>query len=151
MADPGFPVGGRAPVRGGMDLRCGHFSVKMYAKMKELCPGGAACAGHAPLDPPMAWSDGPIRILGIDNTSDLESVTDINYQALLTKVQNVLSMWSNRSLTTIVKILVVYTLAVSLMVYRMQVLPTPSKAIFKGFKDIVVKFLWDGKTSLIDT
>ena len=122
-------------------------------KRKNCVPwgGGGACAGYAPLDPPMAWSDGPIRILGIDNTSDLESVTDINYQALLTKVQNVLSMWSNRSLTTIVKILVVNTLAVSLMVYRMQVLPTPSKAIFKRFKDIVVKFLWDGKTSLIDT
>ena len=37
-----------------MDLRRGHFSVKMYAKTKELGPiGGGACAGHAPLDPPM--------------------------------------------------------------------------------------------------
>ena len=25
---------------GGMDLRCGHFSVKMYAKTKELGPIG---------------------------------------------------------------------------------------------------------------
>ena len=41
VADPGFPVGGgRAPVRGGVDLRCGHFSVKMYAKTKELGPIG---------------------------------------------------------------------------------------------------------------
>ena len=53
MADPGFPVGGRAPVRGGMDLRRGHFSVKMYAKTKELGPIGGACAGHTPLDLPM--------------------------------------------------------------------------------------------------
>ena len=49
MVDPGFPVGGgRAPVKGGVDLRHGHFSVKMYAKMKELGPIGGACAGHAP-------------------------------------------------------------------------------------------------------
>ena len=50
MADPGFPVGGRAPVRGGMDLRREHFLVKMYAKTKELGPmgGGGACARHAP-------------------------------------------------------------------------------------------------------
>ena len=35
VADPGFPVrGGHASIRGGVDLRCGHFSVKMYAKMK---------------------------------------------------------------------------------------------------------------------
>ena len=40
MANPGFPIGGRAPVRGGMDLQHGHFLVKMYAKTKELGPIG---------------------------------------------------------------------------------------------------------------
>ena len=35
-----FPLGGCAPIRGGMDLQRGHFSVKMYAKMKELGPMG---------------------------------------------------------------------------------------------------------------
>ena len=30
--------------RGGMDLQCGHFSSKMYAKTKELGPVGGACA-----------------------------------------------------------------------------------------------------------
>ena len=36
MADPGFPVGGDVhPLGGGVDLRHGHFSVKMYAKTKE--------------------------------------------------------------------------------------------------------------------
>ena len=47
MADPGFPVGGHAPIRGGVDLRHGHFSVKMYAKMKELGPiGGGVQPAH---------------------------------------------------------------------------------------------------------
>ena len=37
MADPGFPVGGGgADPLGGVDLRHGHFSVKTYAKTKEL-------------------------------------------------------------------------------------------------------------------
>ena len=48
VADPGFPVGGACTHWGGVDLRCGHFLVKMYAKMKELGPIGGACAGHAP-------------------------------------------------------------------------------------------------------
>ena len=34
--------------RGGVDLRCGHFLVKMYAKTKELHPIG----GRAPGTPP---------------------------------------------------------------------------------------------------
>ena len=49
VADPGFPVGGRAPVRGGMDLRRRCFSVKMYVKMKELGPIGG---GVHPARPP---------------------------------------------------------------------------------------------------
>ena len=46
--------GGPAPIReGGMDLWCGHFSVKMYAKMKELDPIEGACTRYVPLDPPI--------------------------------------------------------------------------------------------------
>ena len=40
VADPGFPEGGRAPIRGGMDFPRGCFLVKMYAKTKELGPIG---------------------------------------------------------------------------------------------------------------
>ena len=40
VADPGFPIGGRAPIRGSIDLRHRHFLVKMYAKTKELGPIG---------------------------------------------------------------------------------------------------------------
>ena len=55
VADPGFPVGGRAPIRGGVDLQCGCFLVKMYVKTKELGPIGGACTWHTPLDPPMCY------------------------------------------------------------------------------------------------
>ena len=49
VADPGFPVG-------GVDLRRGHFSVKMYAKRKELFPRGVGGVRRAgPLNPPMQW------------------------------------------------------------------------------------------------
>ena len=43
-ADPGFSVGGVDPFKGGVDLRHGHFSVKMHVKTKELGPVG----GRAP-------------------------------------------------------------------------------------------------------
>ena len=43
-ADPGFPKGGVDPLRGGVDLRHGHFSVKMYVETKELCPVGGGGA-----------------------------------------------------------------------------------------------------------
>ena len=40
------------PLGGGVDLQCGCFSAKMYAKMKELGPVGGVCWAR-PLDPPM--------------------------------------------------------------------------------------------------
>ena len=48
VADPGFPVGGRGPIRGGMDLQHGHFLAKMYAKTKELGPVGGRVPGTLP-------------------------------------------------------------------------------------------------------
>ena len=43
-----FPWGGMDPFWGGFGLQRGHFSEKMYAKMKELGPEG----GFAPGTPP---------------------------------------------------------------------------------------------------
>ena len=51
-----FRRGGRGPILGGFGLQRGHFSVKMYAKTKELGPVGGACAGHAPPPPRSAYA-----------------------------------------------------------------------------------------------
>ena len=48
VADPGFPVGGRGPVRGDVDLRHGCFLTKMYAKMKEFGPVGMRAPSTSP-------------------------------------------------------------------------------------------------------
>ena len=42
-----FCRGGVDPFWGGFGLQCGHFSVKMYAKTKELGPVGGV-RRHAP-------------------------------------------------------------------------------------------------------
>ena len=42
------------PFWGGFGLQHGHFSVKMYAKMKELGPVGGSCAST----PPRSANDG---------------------------------------------------------------------------------------------
>ena len=60
-ADPGFPVGGRGPVLGGVDLRRRSFSVKMYVKTKELGLVGGVCRKILHVDPPTASSFQYIR------------------------------------------------------------------------------------------
>ena len=48
MADPGFPVGGRQPRRGGANSQGGYVSKNLYVKMKESGPLG----GCTPVAPP---------------------------------------------------------------------------------------------------
>ena len=48
VADPGFPVGGRGPRRGGVDSRGSYVSKNLYVKMRESGPLG----GRAPDMPP---------------------------------------------------------------------------------------------------
>ena len=48
-----FRRGGVDPFWGGFGLQRGHFSVKMYAKTKELDPVGGRAPARPPLDPPM--------------------------------------------------------------------------------------------------
>ena len=48
--------GSRISDRGCVDLRCGHFSMKMYAKTKELGPIGGHVPGMLP-PPPRSTND----------------------------------------------------------------------------------------------
>ena len=41
------------PRKGGVDPRGGYVTKILYVKTKESGPIGGACAGHAPLNPPM--------------------------------------------------------------------------------------------------
>ena len=45
VADPGFPVGGRRPRRGGANSRGGYVSKNLYVKMKESGPVGGGTGG----------------------------------------------------------------------------------------------------------
>ena len=47
VADPGFPLGGRGPRKGGMDSQGGYVSKILYVETKESGPLGA-CAWHTP-------------------------------------------------------------------------------------------------------
>ena len=52
VADPGFPIGGRGPIRGGVDPPMQALFGENYVKMKQLGPMGGVRPAR-PLDPPM--------------------------------------------------------------------------------------------------
>ena len=95
------------------------------------------------------WSDGPVRILGIDIHPDWNIVQQLNYFDTLKKVRNILHTWSNRTLTPLGKITVINSLVSSMFVYKFMALPTPDKRFFTEYKHIISEFLWDGKRAKI--
>ena len=53
VADPGFPIEEAWTRYGSVDLRHGYFSIKVYAKTKELGPIGGVCRISLYVDPPL--------------------------------------------------------------------------------------------------
>ena len=57
VADPGFPVGGREPHRGGVDSRGSYVSKTLYVEMKESGPLWGEVRRANPIDLPMRPSN----------------------------------------------------------------------------------------------
>ena len=98
---------------------------------------------------PVKWSDGPVRILGIQVYPDQKLMAKNNYDELFIKANNILKMWGKRSLSLLGKILVINVLIIPLFIYRMQVLKTPDALFFKKFRQLVIEFLWESKKAQI--
>ena len=95
----------------------------------------------------LAWTQEPVKILGIWIHPDPKISEALNYDALLEKSKRILKQWSGRNLSWMGKIVIINSLVSSLFAYRLAVLPTPSEEFFKKYKTIVLDFLWKGGKS----
>lgn len=94
---------------------------------------------------PLHWSDGPIRILGVDIFPTWQETIQKNFDEIITKVKNTFSSWKFRSLTPIGKIQIINALTNSQLIYKLQVLPSPGAAFEINYKKLVVEFIWEKK------
>lgn len=90
------------------------------------------------------WSHDSVRVLGIDVT-DSNKIEQINIDPLLLKMQGVANTWKARDLGLVGKVLIINTLFMSLLVYRISVLPTLGKTYLDKVRKIWSDFLWDDK------
>ena len=98
---------------------------------------------------PLFWSDGPIKILGIEIDTNWEHTHYLNYDCALVKMEGILNSWHNRILTPIGKIMVINTLISSMLVHKFMCLPSPNEAFFRKYKEMITSFLWNSKTPKI--
>ena len=80
----------------------------------------------------ITWTNGPIKVLGVNVVSNMDSVLDTNYEPTINKITTIFKRWSARNLSLIGKINIVNTLTASLFIYKMMVLPKiPKKYVVK--------------------
>ena len=100
---------------------------------------------------PLKWSDGSdgIDVLGFKIYNEISKTTQVNYDIALDKAENIMKVWAKRSLTLLGKVQIINTLIVPLFTFRCQALPSPSQSVCEKFKNIIRKFLWNGKVPRI--
>ena len=74
---------------------------------------------------------------------------DSNITPCLEKMKIILQTWKQRNLTLLGKVLVINSLVVSTLVYRMSVLPLLSKQYYNAYNKMILDFIWEGKKAKI--
>ena len=89
------------------------------------------------------WQDTNIIALGVA----IDQPTDENqsYNQLIEKMMSIISTWQQRHISLIGKINVLNSLVGSLLVYKMQVLPTISTSLTVKINRLLEKFIWNGR------
>ena len=95
------------------------------------------------------WNPPKFNILGVEFTTDLKDVSNINIENKMAAMQNEINKWTKRDLTPFGKIVVIKTLILSKIVHILIALPSPSNKIVKKVNKMIFDFLWNNKPDLI--
>ena len=88
---------------------------------------------------------GPVRYLGITFTNHAVDFFRLNYLPKLSRLKNILNIWSSRDLTPLGKITLIKSFAISQFVYLFTVLPNPPQSFIKDLNTILYNFIWNSK------
>ena len=97
----------------------------------------------------IAWTQEPVKILGIWIHPDSQKLFQYNYFDTLKKCRVILKQWSTRKISWLGKITVINSLIASMFAYKLRTLPSPPKSFYGEFKHMITEFLWDGKVSKV--
>ena len=95
------------------------------------------------------WTKGPISILGVQITSNLQELQHINFEPKLKKFRQILNIWQSRDLTVMGKIQIIRSLAIPQFTYLVSVIPGPDEKLTKELNSSMFRFIWNGKPDKI--
>ena len=93
----------------------------------------------------VSWVTEDVRVLGIDILNSPQQ----NYQPIIDRIKIILKQWAHRDLSLYGKITVINTLAASLFVHKMQVLPKIPEDIVHQAESLFKHFIWNGRKNKV--
>lgn len=118
--------------------------LKMNLEKTEILRLGTAKDNNDILCPhiKLKWTNGPVRVLGVLISNNLNLLEELNYAPILPKLRSTISMWSQRDLSLYGKSTIIKSLLFPKLTYLMSVLPNPSVKYLTEINSIMFKFLW---------
>ena len=94
------------------------------------------------------WDPGTFKVLGV-LFSTSEEIVKINYENKLEEIKREIARWKKRHMTPLGKITIIKTLIISKLTYLFINIPDPPQTFLKELDNILLRFLWGGKTNRI--
>lgn len=91
------------------------------------------------------WCNKPLRVLGIYVGWNLIEANEVTFKEKITNIKKLLNSWKARKLTLNGKVLIIKSLAISQIIYLLNLLPFPDD-INKELESAIYEFLWNSKT-----
>ena len=93
----------------------------------------------------MCWTNDPVLVLGVTISTDVNELLSLNFDPLIPKIENQIKIWNMRELSLFGKSLIIKTMLMSQLVYKLSVLPTPSNEFIDKLQSLFFKFLWGNR------
>jgi hypothetical protein len=118
-----------------------------HAKSSALLLGAATAADFPSLNVPIIQPGQSVKYLGVLFGPSLKD--EAAWQPIVDRFTKVLDSWRHRSLSLAGKVVVIRSLATSVLWYTAAIIP-PSKALTDKLQSACTKFLWNGKQSVVN-
>ncbi|MCG7892737.1 MAG: reverse transcriptase domain-containing protein, partial [Candidatus Thiodiazotropha endolucinida] len=89
------------------------------------------------------WTQGTFKVLGVNFSSNVNEIWDLNYHEVLNKAENICKQWAKRKLTLIGRITVIKSLLLAKFTHLFLALPNPPGELIKQIEKMFYKFLWN--------
>ena len=97
----------------------------------------------------LQWGATQVCLLGIEFHVDLEKMIELNFNKIITQINDQIIKWSRRNITPIGKIALIKSLFLASANHLLSFLPNPDNETLNALDSLFYKFIWNNKPDKI--